>query len=149
MLPTRGGRLGAISPRPVPRRVRRAVLPIGAVVVVTLGVFAAQALIGGPPAAPTLTTPSPRTPIPPTAGSPAAGTVGIDPGDYTGEPFAEVREGLIARGLRVREVLTDRGGPPGTVTLVGPLGALPVNTMVTVTVVADRGGTAKKTRATR
>jgi len=63
------------------------------------------------------------------------GPVRLDDGDYVGEDYDEVRDALIQRGLRVREVLTGRDGPPGSVTDVSPVGRLRVTSLVTVTVV--------------
>ncbi|MDP9240311.1 MAG: serine/threonine protein kinase [Actinomycetota bacterium] len=131
-----------ILPRSPVRWPRPAVLLIGALLLVGLITLSARALSAAEPRHSTPTTPAGST-HGSTPGSPAA-AVQIDPGDYQGEGFDEVRTALIQRGLRVRASFAGKDGAPGTVTDVTPIGALPVNTLVTVTVVPEPTGKKKK-----
>jgi hypothetical protein len=114
---------------------RPAILLIGALLLAALGTASVKALTATEPRRATPVTPA--STVTPAASRPAV-TVRIDAGDYLGEPYGEVRQALLQRGVRVHQVTVDRGGPPGTVSDVSPIGALPVNAMVTVTVVDDK-----------
>jgi hypothetical protein len=124
---------------------RPAILLIGALLLAALGTVSVRALTAAEPrrAAPG----TPAGTVTPAASQPAV-TARIDAGDYLGEPYGEVRQALLQRGLRVHQVIVERGGPPGTVSDISPIGALPVNAMVTVTVVngtaTDEDGKNKK-----
>ncbi|MGQ0624651.1 MAG: protein kinase domain-containing protein [Sporichthyaceae bacterium] len=65
----------------------------------------------------------------------------IDPADWQGLAFVDVRDGLESRGLNVRTQGVTGRGEPGTVADVTPHGPVPVGETVTVSVIvaADPG----------
>ncbi|HVE23898.1 MAG TPA: protein kinase, partial [Sporichthya sp.] len=69
--------------------------------------------------------------------------VQVDPADWVGKPFAQVRTDLESRGLKVREQQVSTNGVAGTVTDVTPHGPVPVgDTVVVSVIVAKPPGTA-------
>jgi serine/threonine protein kinase len=59
----------------------------------------------------------------------------VDPADWVGKPFADVRSGLESRGLKVQEQQVNAVGATGTVADVTPHGPVPVGDTVVVSVV--------------
>jgi serine/threonine-protein kinase len=69
--------------------------------------------------------------------------VQVDPADWVGKPFTQVRSDLQSRGLKVQEQQVNANGAPGTVTDVTPHGPVPVgDTVVVSVIVAKPSGTA-------
>jgi serine/threonine-protein kinase len=69
--------------------------------------------------------------------------VQVDPADWVGKSFKQVRVDLESRGLKVAEQQVSGNGAPGTVTDVTPHGPVPVgDTVVVSVIVAKPSGTA-------
>jgi serine/threonine protein kinase len=99
------------------------------VVLLGLGVRAALA-----PDDPDTSTAS-GTPSPSAASSPSARTVTVVASAWIGKPAAQVRDGLLALGLKPTYAYDGTGGPAGTVRGVSPTGVLAYGSGVRISVV--------------